>query len=224
MGFFDLDYNQKAIELLPPDKRGSKFVAWIKALLSQVQYNQNKILRQYRLGTLDQYANWTAPQNKGSIVVYGQSVYECISEIETYEPPTNTRDWRVYLEYFIGTEERILYNHIKLTLEYALNMRFNKQFYQPPAVSDIYVTTNAPIINVFVVGENENESSVVLNGDSQEVVIDAYTFDLFNNYTIHIPIATYISFGSTDAQRQATVRNFADKYNTIGLNYNIVTY
>jgi hypothetical protein len=184
------------------------------------------VLGYYKVGTFDQFVYWTpfTEQYKGSFVLYGQSVYECIVQGPTYEPPTNANDWRLYLEYFTGVDERILYNHVKLTLEYALNKRFNAQFNQPPAVSAIYITTNTPKTNVFVVGSNEEESSVVYNGNSEQTVINSYNFDDFQNYNINIDIGVYTQLGTTDAEREATVRNFTDKYNTIGLNYKIITY
>lgn len=222
MGFFDINYNQKAIELLPPDKRGSKMVAWVKSLLSQVQYCRDKILGDYKIGS--SYSVWSAgTYTKGARVIYGQSVYECIVNSTTATPTTIT-DWRVYLDYFIGVDERILYNHIKLTLEFALNKRFGTTFNQPPTQSDIYINVNTPNTGVFVVGANENESSAVYGSDGSEVVIDAYSFAVFNNYTINMPIAVYTSLGSNDNERESTIKNFADKYNTIGLNYNIQTY
>jgi hypothetical protein len=222
MGFFDINYNQKTVELLPPDKRGNKMVAWVKSLLSQVQYCRDKILGDYKLGS--SYSVWAAgTYTKGQRVIYGQSVYECIVATTT-STPTTVSDWRVYLQYFIGVDERIMYDHLKLTLEYALNKRFGTTFKQPPLVSDIYITTNTPNTNVFIVGSNENESSIVYIGNSNEVVIDSYSFAIFNNYTIYIPSAVYTALGSTSSERESTVRNFADKYNTIGLNYNIQTY
>lgn len=226
MGLFNIDFYAKAVELLPPDKRRGKMVSWVRALLSQVQYCRDRVLGYYKVGTFDQFVYWSpfTEQYKGSFVLYGQSVYECIVQGPTYEPPTNANDWRLYLEYFTGVDERILYNHVKLTLEYSLNKRFNAQFNQPPAVSDIYITTNTPEINVFVVGAIEDESSVVYNGNSEQVVIDSYSFVALYNYTINIPIAKYTVLGTTDAEREATLRNFADKYNTIGLKYNIITY
>lgn len=226
MGLFNIDFYAKAVELLPPDKRRGKMVSWVRALLSQVQYCRDRVLGYYKVGTFDQFAYWQSlqPYNKGSFVLYGQSVYECIVQGPTYEPPTNTNDWRLYLDYFIGVDDRIKYNHVKLTLEYSLNKRFNAQFNQPPAVSDIYITTNAPTASAFIVGSVEAESSIVYDVNSTEFIINAYNFASFNNYTIHIPIAKYTALGTTDAEREATVRNFADKYNTIGLKYNIITY
>jgi hypothetical protein len=222
MGFFDINYNQKAVELLPPDKRGNRMVAWVKALLSQVQYCRDKILGDYKEGS--SYSDWAAgTYNKFDRVIYGQSVYECIVATTTATPTTAT-DWRVYLDYFVGVDERIKYNHIKLTLEFALNRRFGTTFNQPPTLSDIYITTNSPNTNVFIVGANEDESSIVYSGNGREFVIDSYGFSTFNNYTINIPTAVYTALGSTSGEREATVRNFADKYNTVGLSYNIATY
>jgi hypothetical protein len=222
MGFFDINYNQKAVELLPPAKRGNKMVAWVKALLSQVQYCRDKILGDYKVGS--DYSTWAAgTYTIGNRVIYGQSVYEVIVG-STTSTPTTVSDWRIYLAYFVGVDERILYNHIKLTLEYALNKRFGTTFNQPPTQSDIYIDTNTPNTNVFIVGANEDESSIVYSGNSNEVVINSYSFATFNNYTINIPTSVYNSLGSNDAERESTVRNFANKYNTIGLNYNIATY
>jgi hypothetical protein len=222
MGLFNIIFFTKAVELMPPDKRGGKMIAWVRTMLSQIQYCRNRILGDYKQGS--DYSVWSAgTYTKGQKVIYRESVYECIVDSTTANPLTTT-DWRVYLDYFIGVDERILYNHIKLTLEYALNKRFGTTFKQPPLQSDIYIVTNSPLNNPFIIGANENESSVVFSDYSTEFIIDDYTFETFNNYTIYIPTSVYNALGTTAAERETTIRNFANKYNTIGLFYNIETY
>lgn len=219
MGFFDINYNQKAIELLPPDKRQPMFVAWMKALLSQVQYDRDVVLGDYKIGS--NYSLWSAgTYAKGDRVIYGESVYEVIATTTT-ATPTNTTDWRVYLDDFVGVDERVLYNSAKLVLEYALNRRFQTTFNQPPTLSDIYIITNVPNIGGFAVGNSTSVSSIIYSDNSSDPLINAQSFTAFYNFTIKIPTAVYSALGGG---ADDIIRKFVDKYNTIGLNYNIETY
>jgi hypothetical protein len=138
--------------------------------------------------------------------------------------PTDVTAWRVYQEVFIGTDERIMYSHIKLVLEYALNRRFDTVFSQPPSLSDIYITKNAKGLNAFIVGAVEEDSSSSFFDGSTEFIIDAYTFGSFFNFTVNVPLAVYNGVSAEPSAREKIFRDFINQYNTIGLTYNIQTY
>lgn len=220
---YDINYNQKAIELLPPDKRSGSMIQWTQSLFKEVQYNRDALLTDYKVGSSYPSYSSLATYAKFDRVIYGQSVYESLVSGNT-ATPTDATKWRIYQNYFIGVDERITYNHCKLVLEFALNRRFYTTFRQPPSTSDIYITSNVPPISVFRVGIIENESSIVYDDASSEFVINSYTFDNFNNFTVYVPTAVYNGVSATPSARENTFRNFIDKYNTAGLVYNIATY
>lgn len=219
MSIYDITLANKATELLPPDKRSSTIVAWVKQLFKPLQQSHYALFVSYKTGSTASV--WTAGTYVyRARVIYGQTVYESLTDGNT-AVPTDTNYWRVYQDYFIGVDERLTYNHQKLVLEYALNTRFGTTFNQPPTLSDIYITTNAPGAGVFIVGANEEESSNVFADTSSEFVINSYSFADFFNFTINVPIAVYTALGSA---ADSVIRNFVDKYNSAGITYNIVTY
>jgi len=113
----------------------------------------------------------------------------------------------------------------KLNLEFALNTWFDTVFRQPPAVSDIYLVTNAIAVSpVFRVGASELESTSVYSNISTELVINDYTFTDEYNLSIMVPVAVYNALGSTNDIRDSIIRNFADKYVNAGITYDIITY
>jgi hypothetical protein len=233
---YDIQYNQKAIELLPPDKRKPIHVKWVQALIRQMQVLWRKIFILYKQGSVGQIQFWTlfTDYSKGELVIYEQSVYECIKNTPFFGiRPTNLQFWQLYLTYKIGSDERVMYNHTKLVLEYALNRRFASVFRQPPLVSDIYIAKNPPPIEVFVVESDEIGSSVVYKTFSTDFVVNSYAFAEYFSYTIYIPQTTWNQIipdtfdpfvPANDPIRLNIVKDFVNKYNTIGLFYNIIIY
>jgi hypothetical protein len=217
---YNIDFSKKAVEFLPPDKRMPSMVSMIRQWFKQLQWNRLKVFQDYKQGASG-YPTYTAgTYNQYDRVIYGQSVYESLINSNT-DLPTVATSWTVYQANFIGVDERILYNHQKLVLEYALNERFGTAFRQPPSTSDIYITNNTPAVAPFIVGINELESSDVFLQTSSDFIIDSYSFGTFNNFTINVPSATYTALGSA---AESIIRGFVDLYNTIGLFYNINVY
>lgn len=223
MSIYNLNYIQKVVELLPPDKRGPKMVNWLIDLLGPMGVNYSDLFVDYKTGSDYDLYNSLTTYNTGDRVQYSQSIYESIIDNNTLNP-TDLSGWRVYEEYFIGVDERITYNHLKIVLENALNKRFNTTFRQPNLVSDIYIETNVPAANVFVVGSVEQESSIVYRETSSEYIINGYSFAIFNNFTVYVPLAVYEAQSADINAREPIFRYFIDKYNSAGLNYNIITY
>jgi hypothetical protein len=224
MSLYDLNFNQKAVELLPPDKRMTIFAKWVQALLSQNTWNHTKIFVDYKTGANYLYYVPAATYNAGDRVIYGQAVYECLINGTTTTPEDTTR-WVIYQNNFVGTDERVAYNHEKIVLEYALNRRFLTTFRQPPLISDIYIQKNTKGLGVFIVGAVEAESSATFYDQSAEFIINDYAFTgTYYNFTVFVPLAVYEAVSASPTAREGIFRNFIDLYNTIGLNYNIQTY
>lgn len=222
MSIYDITYQDKVVELLPPDKRFVRMVAWLRGLVNQLQVLRDKIFGDYKQGiTCNPWEDIV--YNTGDLVKYGETVYISLIDSNT-DVPTVTTSWAVYQNSFIGVDERVLFNHQKLVLEYALNKRFGTTFNQPPSTSTIYITTNTNGNNVFIVGATEDESSLVYLDGSTETVVNSYSFSTFYNFTVYVPTAVFNAVAGTTAERNAVFSNFINRYNTVGLTYNITTY
>jgi hypothetical protein len=200
--------------------------AWIKALFTPNKWNHQDVYVDYKQGSSYPYYTVSTHYSLGNRVIYNESVYECILPVgtTTNNPSTTPSEWRLYENFFIGVDERILFNHSKIVLEYALNKRFNTIFKQPPLLSDIYIT-NEPISNApFIVGYTEEFSSSSYSFFSNEFVIDSYSLSFVYNYTIYVPLSVFNSLGTTNTLREKVIRTFVDRYNTLGLFYKIITY
>jgi len=219
---YDIDFSKFAPQMLPPDKRYTRSVAWLKILLSPIQYLRNLYFGSYRTGsTVIVYAPGTYA--KYVQVRYNKIVYESLKN-GNVDLPTVTASWKVVQQNFIGLSERIYYNGQKLTLEYGMNKWFGTTFRQPNNQSDIYITNNALAISVFRVAADEDSSSVVFNETSSEFVINDYSFAVTFNFTINCPVAVYNALDATAQNREKIFRAFVDKYVPAGITYNIVTY
>jgi hypothetical protein len=223
MGLYDIDFSKNVSNMLPPDKRFSRNIAWMKILTYPLQYLNYLWFRDYRTGSQAPYWSALATYGKYDQVIYNKIVYESLIDANT-STPTTVSSWKVVQQNFIGLFERIEYNGQKLVLEYALNTWFGTTFRQPPNVSDIYVTNNSIGIPVFRVGNVEDISSSVSNQSSSEFVINAYTISIQFNIDINVPVAVYNALDPSLVNNEAIFRSFADKYIPAGLTYTIVTY
>jgi hypothetical protein len=218
---YNVDYNQKVIETLVPDKRQPKTVAFLQQLAKEVSINHNLLFNIYK--SYQSAAVWTAgTYARYDIVRYAKSIY--IAAQTTTNEPTFTNAWVLVSPNFMGNDFRLAIRGEKLNLEYALNTWFNTTFRQPPLTSDIYLTTNNIIDSVFRVGFNEFESSKIYTETSSEFVINNYAFTNQFNLTISVPTGVYNSLGATNDIRTSIIRNFADLYISAGITYNIITY
>lgn len=219
---FDIDYEVKGVELLPPDKRKRQMIAFIQGLLAPIQWLRDLFIEDYGDGSSS--AQWTASTyGRGAVVRYNKSIYESLEDGNTATPADATK-WVMIQDNFIGVNERVLFNGQKIVLEYALNKWFFTTFRQPPLVSDIYISGAFSLINPFVVGGVEAESSSVYTLGSTEYVIDGYSVTTQYNFTIFIPSAVYTALAADAATREKIVRAFADKYVPVGIFYEIQTY
>jgi len=221
---YDIDFSKTSVQLLPPDKRFKKQVAWINVLMSPLQWLRNLWFGDYINGAV--YSDWNnvSTYSKYDRVKYNKSIYESLVDDNTNNNPTDANYWFQVQVNFIGVSERVNYNGQKLVLEFALNKWFGTTFRQPPLVSDIYINNADVIPGVFVVGGVEAISSSVFRTGSSEVVIDGYTFAAQPNFNIYVPIAVYNALDTGMINNEKIFRNFADKYIPAGLIYSIITY
>lgn len=223
MSIYDVNYNQTGPQMLPPDKRFTRQVAWIKALLSPIQWVRDLWLGSYRTGSTALTWVGSTTYNKYDRALYKQKVYESLID-SNMDNPTVQTSWMVVQQNFIGVFERVLYNGNKLIFEYAINKYFGTVFRQPPNTSDIYGVVHAKSFSVFVVGGTEANSSIVYSNRSSEFVINAYDFNSFFNLTIMVPAAAFSALDPSAANAEKIIRNFANQYIIAGIIYNVDTY
>lgn len=218
---YSVDFLQKVVETLVPDKRQPKTIAYLQQLAKEVSQNNTQLTSIYK--TFQTTTAWSSGSYlRNTAVRYGKAIYVAVEN--TTDEPSFTNAWIMVSPNFMGNDFRLAIRGEKLTLEYALNTWFNTTFRQLPAVSDIYLTTNAIGNNVFKSGANEFQSSKVYTNISNDFVINYYTFVDQYNLTINFPIAVFNALGTSDSIRTSIVRSFADLYISAGINYNIITY
>jgi hypothetical protein len=221
MSIYNIDISVTTEQLLPPEKRSSKMLAWVVNLVSPLQYLSDLIFTSYRTGsTASPYAS--GAYSKGDRVRYYYAIYESLSDLNTDLPTAAT--WRKVQDNFIGVTERAIYTGQKIVLEYAINKWFNTQFRQPPLQADIYITSPGINVPFFRIGSGEGNSSSVFSNASSEFVIDSY--DIAQNYSIiiNVPLAVFTALGNNDDDRENIIRNFVDRYIISGIYYKVQTY
>lgn len=213
---YDVNFNQQASDLLPPDKRTLGVVSLMQALLQSVQWCRDLVLGSYKSGaTAPNYAPGSYSQYQQ--VVYKKGVYSSLIDNNT-DTPDVASSWELIQSNFIGVDERVKYNGQKIVLEYALNKRFGGVF-RPPAsiaLSDIYITLIPPSPFGFRVGLTIGSSVGLTN--SSDSVGSLYPFIQINNFQINFPRSLYILTNENE------VRDFVNLYATAGLNYIIASY
>ena len=203
------DFKIITSDALSPDKRTPKTASVPFVIADEVQLNNDNILETYKdFQTITDWSAGLYPLN--SKVKYGRAIYQSTRNNNTVRP-TLTNDWRLISPNFLGTDYRLKVDGSKMILEKALNDWFN--------ATGIYINTNSQGLGVFLVGIDEDESSLVFSNKSSEQVINSYSFAEQFNCTIFVPIAVHTAIGG-----DVIVRNFADRYINAGITYNIQTY
>lgn len=222
---YDINFNNAAPSLLPPDKRFVKQVQWVRMLLSSLQYLRDLWFGSYRTGSIAPIWVNSAPYAKYQQVKYSvnNQIYESLINNNS-DIPTVATSWQVVQTNFIGLSERILYNGQTLVLTYAMNKWFGTTFRQPNAQSDIYITNSTVPVAFFRSSSVEKASSSVSTGSSSEFVVNAYTFAPPINFTIYCPVAVYNALDPSLVNNNKIFRGFVDKYVPAGITYTITTY
>lgn len=219
---YNLDYNQKVIETLVPDKRRPKIIAYLQVMVKGIQNNHDQLFQTYK--DYQSLSVWTSgAYTRDTLVIYSKAVYQAVED--TTDIPSYSNQWRLVSENYQGTDFRLSIRNEKLIFEYGINDWFSSTFRQPiDGLSDIYLTTNDILESPFIVGINEVDSSKIFTNISSEFIENSYTFTNQYNLTINVPIALFNSLGATDNIRQSIIKNYADKYVPAGITYNIITY
>jgi hypothetical protein len=227
MGIYDANYYKQAAEALPPNKRLPIYLKWVYTLVSPMNWLRNVVFNVFKAG--ETYAEYAAGTYAlGDRVKYGKGYYESLTDSNTDAPTQAT--WLLIADNFIGVDDRILFRSEKILFEYALNTWFNTDanpctWSNAAGASTIYITNNSIATGFFRVGTNQDLSSNVGFGEvSEPIGNDGGSLTIQYAFTINIPTAVYTALGADASIREQTVRNFADKYNTVGLFYNIQTY
>lgn len=219
---YDININNLAEQQLPPDKRTPSMLAWVRSLLRPMAWNNTQQQAYYGGSAAPDYdplvTYYTTEQ-----VRYNRAVYESLIDNNT-ALPTDGSAWYRVQDNFIGTDERVKYNGQRLVLEWALNKWFGTTFRQPPGAPDIFIQNNEVQAGSLLVGIVETESSTVGPEGSSEFVGPNAIFAGQSNFTINMPLAVFNALDPVASNREAIVRNIADRYVPAGITYSISTY
>ncbi len=216
MDIYDVDFNQQAPEILPPDKRDDSRVTLMQSLMSALQWCRDLILGSYKKGSTDpEYAAGTYPAY--AKVIFEKAVYYSLIDDNTASPLDATA-WLKIQDNFLGVGERVKFNGQNLILEYALNQRFSGTFRPPGSMSnsDIYMTMLPRIIYGFLVGQSIG--SAVGQTQSEDKIGTPIPFRRINNFEVHV---TNAIFTETNEQE---IRDFINLYIPASLKFIITTY
>lgn len=225
---YDVNYYNQILQVMPPNKRTAAHLYWLFAILSPLVWLRDVVYNVFKKGQI--YSDYVAgTYAKGDRVRYQRGVYESRIDGNT-DNPLVADSWYKLADNFIGMDERVRFSSARIVYEYALNKWFSTDslpciWSEIPGNSTIYITNNTVVTGFFRVAYSaDSSSSVGFDASSEPIPYSPSIVTGGPNYTINIPTAVYTSLGSDVYIREATVRNFADKLNPIGLNYDIQTY
>lgn len=216
---YSIDFNNFAVQTLPPNYRLTIDSAWAKSRLAPMVWANEMFFEDFIEGS-SSYPTYSGATtyNYNDKVIYQKEVYVSLQDSNTGNSVTDSEWWLKINTNFIGAYERIAYNATKLLFEYALNKYFGGTFRQPPNTSDIYITNVDTDPQSFVVGLTDEPSSAVGVDTSTGFVGNTTVYDASVDFEINIPSGIYPAGGDDE------IRQFADLINTAGLTYNIVQY
>lgn len=233
MSIYDLEFDQFVQDMLPPDKRGNNTIAIQQAMFAPIQQDHDSLFNSYRLGTGAGAYSALNTYNLDDQVIFRKAVYQSTID-DNNTDPTNTDNWVLIQDNFIGIMERVSYNSQVIVLTYALNKWFGTNFVQPPGQSDIFLTNGELQVVGFVVGLTEYQdpaanplvpvSSSVGADTSSDAIGGLLPFSKLVGFTIHMPVEVYNALDPDPANRDSIVRSFADLYVQAGIQYQITTY
>jgi hypothetical protein len=215
---YDIDFSQQGPELIPPDKRDSGTISLVNALLKAMQWCRDLLFTSYKTGaTAPAYA--TGTYDKYDMVIFEKGVYYSLIAGNT-DLPTVETSWLKVQDNFLGADQRVKFNGQSIVLEYALNQRFGGVFRPPGSSShsDIYFNKLVPVISGFIVAQTEDYSSTVGQTDSDDKIGLRYPFVRLHNFQINVLNSVYV------LTNEQAIRDFANLYVPISINYTVVPY
>ena len=222
MSIYNIDHTFFAQDYVAPEFRDKETKAFIDSVIGLCGYNQ-QLVKYMVCGCALDLPLWSAGNwliNERCIYFTTGEVYECRVALTTEEPGTST-DWVKVLDTFIGTIDIKHFTGTRISLEYALSLRFFTVFSPVTATSHIYIETTPVSSPAFLVGAEEGYSSSIGIGGSDGSVPEDYTTTGQERFVIYYPAADYAVLG---ANAEKIVRNFVDQWVTAGTSYLIQTY
>ena len=219
-------YNQSEAQIVtdlsPVSRRQPKWLAWLTALLSPVQWEHDLIFNNYADGST--YPDWVSGNNYSyldRIIFTDNSVYELQNiaglTSDTITPPADPTNWLKVADSFIGMREQMNYNFQKLKLEMALNRYFRVSPYSliewAVTFSGTVPTTHAapPYTQIYIVPTRNTLTNFWLsNGGigsltsymprssnySRFYLGNAYSAYSVYQFTVYVPTAVYSTIGA----------------------------
>jgi hypothetical protein len=227
MANYNVDFSKVWQNLMPPNKRLTKYLAWGKVLLYPLQWLHSRFFIDYKEGTI--YLDWnnSTAYTKNTFVKYtDRGIYCCIENTTAGITPLNSNYWYKTQDSFIGLTERMKYNSQKMIFEYALNRWFGLSFVQPPSLSPIYITNNTLDLNNFLVSSNDEDSSYATLAGNFSLDFVGTTVTSYSQYsfTIYYPSSLPATLGITSTLLEKQIEELANKLKISGTLYNILSY
>lgn len=228
----DVNTNQKATDLNVPILRQRKFLALLFAYLTPTVKLQGDIKDNLLAGVSYPAYSGSTAYVFGDRVSVGRISYECI-QANTGAAVTDTNYWYMVNDDNIGMTEKLNYNCSKMQLEYILNKRFNNLTHIDPPYSaaegNIYIETNSSLPRIAWIGRNGAASSYIKPLSSNNFYYHPKNFNYTpnENYFIWVPHTILDLLGYTPPNTPdgiKVIRNEVDKYNAVGLTYNVQGY
>jgi hypothetical protein len=223
MAIYDIDVDFVSANLIPPQLRKPKMLAWLQTLGFNLKAF-DRIFNWFRTSNLSTWAyvyDVSTTYGLNTAVIYeDNSVYMYINTTSTSgNLPSDPNYWVLVQSNFIGVDKRIGANAQKIVFEFTLNRWFR--------TTGIYITNTTTFTTPFVMGTSGAlSSSMPINSTFQlQYLGNSYTYtSSLSDYTIFVPVAFFTTLGTTALNRENAVRNFADLYNLAGMTYTVQTY
>lgn len=232
MAITDINFFTFWANNLPVRRRTARRIARGFVYMRPLQWLRDRFFFQYINGT-DNYDIWLniSQYASGDVVMYTQdrAYYEVLPGVTPPigTLPTDSTYWLQLQPNFVGLKWRQQSTAQKLKLQWYLNLYFQTNYNNPPAVqSDIYITSNNSLQNFFLVSADDNlsDKAVLSNGESNGFVGTANPNLSMTAYTINMPDPVFSGLATTPAQCEAVVRAQVDPRNLSGVLYDIATY
>jgi len=224
MSIYNVNYYNQVAQMLPPNKRQSRWLWWLFVLIRPIEWLWYNTIEIFKVGySLNAYAPGT--YNKNDVVEYLFKSYISLEDNNTSLPTSSS--WEKISDNWRGIDERIKYTANKGTLEYALNLYFRGSWCVLGMSNSgyIWINTNPVASGFFRVGyAGEQSSNVGFEKSSEPIPYEPDVFGAQYAFTVNVQEDLYNALASTNEERESIIRGFVDKYNVAGLFYNIVTY
>ncbi len=233
MSVYDCDYNLQADNINNPRFRLPNITTFLHIIAKKtIQWLHDIVFSDYLYGTsYSQYSG--GAYVVGDRVTYGNGVlgiasYECYVA-NTGKLPTDSNYWLVISTDNIGLEERKTFNAQLLKLEYVLNRRFNPTGTTPPfgsTYNNIYIVNNPSYAQILYSSTQDNDGTYTAPSSSNT----QFYCPLGNpptgnfNFTIYVPSAILSGLANTQTQAKQLITSEVNKYNTVGITFNVQHY